>query len=163
MLCFLRQVLPNIHKLSYSLYFTDKVKEYVESLIENAKNEILISTASLSPITIEYLEKLLKENERLKVKIIATSEFETQKHKQAIEKLKRLIKSVERIKARLFDKIHAKGILIDNLVLIKGSFNFTKKGFEINVENLDIEYNPQEIQKFRKGYIKVWNMAKPSL
>lgn len=157
---FLEQILPSIHKLSYSLYFTSNVKEHVENLIENAKEEILISTASLSPITIEYLGKLLKEKPGLNIKILATSEFETYRHWQAVKKLGILAKTTGRIEARLLDKVHAKGILIDNLVLIKGSFNFTKRGFEINVENLDIEYNPQEIRRFREGYIKIWNIAK---
>ena len=62
---------------------------------------------------------------------------------------------------RLHDKLHAKGILIDNLILLKGSFNFTLKGLEVNVENIDIVYHPEEIAKFRKGFENIWKESNP--
>ena len=154
---FLVLLIRDLEKTSYSIYFT-QVSDYVNELIKKAKREILISTASLSPITVSTLSSILSENPRLKVKILAYTE--SINDVRVFKKLKENLLKHGNFEVHLHDKLHAKGILIDNLILLKGSFNFTKRGLEVNVENIDIVYHPEEIAKFKEGFEKIWKESK---
>ncbi|RLI97391.1 MAG: hypothetical protein DRP00_04040 [Candidatus Aenigmatarchaeota archaeon] len=154
---FLNLIVKDLEKPSYSIYFT-QVRDYVNELIEKAKREILISTASLSPITLDALSTMLSKKPQLKVKILTYTE--SIHDRQIVEKLKEILAQHNNFEVRLHDRLHAKGILIDDLILLKGSFNFTMRGLEVNVENIDIVYHPKEIMEFRKGFEKVWKESK---
>ncbi len=154
---FTRSIINDLTKHTYSFYFT-KVKDYVNEFIQKAKREVLISTASLSPITLDALTLLMKSKSDLKVKLLACTEV--MGNPGIANRLRQIIQEFYRFEVRFHDRLHAKGILIDGLILLKGSFNFTMRGLEVNVENIDIVYNPQDIAEFKEGFRRIWEEAK---
>lgn len=155
---FIKRLMKSLEKMSFSLYFT-KVKDYVNEVINEAEHEILISTASLSTVTLDTLSSMLSRRRNLKIKVLA--------HKDSLSdrliyrKVMEVRDKHRNFEIKFHDRLHAKGILIDDLVLLKGSFNFTMKGLEVNVENIDIVYHPEDIIKFKEGFNKVWRESTP--
>lgn len=155
---FIKTLTKSLERPYSSIYFT-KVKDYVNELIDRANYELLISTASLSTITMDSLSSMLSRKHNLKVRILAYTGSISDS--RILEKIKEVSHKYKNFEIRLHEKLHAKGILVDNLILLKGSFNFTMKGLEVNVENIDIVYQLDEIAKFKEGFERIWREAKP--
>ena len=155
---FLSKTLENIKKPSFSAYLSRIDEKAIENMINNAEREILISTAYLSPKTIDYLLNILNTKQYVDIKVLASTE--NLDNLKIIEKLKDLQRRFDNFNVKFFDNLHAKGIVIDELILIKGSFNFTKKGLSINLENIDIVYHPKEIRKFKESFENIWERAR---
>lgn len=145
-------------RLSNSFYFTN-VKDYVDKIISEAKKSILISTPFLSQSTLDKISSLLEKNHNLQVKILTHKNCKNDKILSS--KLMNMINKYKNFKIKFHDKLHAKGLLIDDLILLSGSFNLTTKGLESNVENIYIIYHPEEISKFRERFEEEWNNSLP--
>jgi len=55
-------------------------------------------------------------------------------------------------------KMHAKSIIIDDKYFISGSMNLTKAGNIRNDENTIIIHNEELTIKYKKYFLKLWNM-----
>jgi len=63
--------------------------------------------------------------------------------------------------AKVIDELHAKGMLVDDIMLLHGSFNFTISGLNANVENVTVDFSLRGAKKFKKEFDELWRKAKP--
>jgi len=58
-------------------------------------------------------------------------------------------------------ELHGKGMLIDGIIALHGSFNFTLSGLKSNVENVTIDYDIGSSTSFEAQFKKHWKHATP--
>ena len=137
------------------------VRKEFESLLSMARDEIDLVSPWISPEIIESLLKLCHER-HLKIRIITTPDFTNKVQAQSLEKL---IEAVKRFspsfQARAMEELHAKGMLVDNIILLHGSFNFTTSGLDANIENVILDFSSEGTKKFQKEFDELWEKARP--
>jgi phosphatidylserine/phosphatidylglycerophosphate/cardiolipin synthase-like enzyme len=52
-------------------------------------------------------------------------------------------------------------MLIDGVMLLTGSFNFTSSGLTSNVENLTVDFSLQGTKIFKEKFDDIWNKSVP--
>jgi phosphatidylserine/phosphatidylglycerophosphate/cardiolipin synthase-like enzyme len=57
--------------------------------------------------------------------------------------------------------MHDKVIIIDRMIVITGSYNFTKSADTINDENVVILFSPDVAEQFLQEFQKIFNQAQP--
>jgi len=136
------------------------IGKIIEDKIQNAKNEILISSPMISPSFAEKLIFLLEKGIRVR---LITSEPYHKEEKQAIKILqeKSSKKHNDGIELKVVNfkqaaLIHAKIYIIDNKVVITGSANFTEKSFFKLPEYIIVQSNDNEINQIRKDFECIW-------
>ena len=111
----------------------------VLNLISQADYEIRIMSPWISPEIAEYLTDIA-QNRGIRVRVIThpPSIDEPHPHVLAVSILEKAARRLSTVKVVYDDKVHAKIIIIDDKLLITGSMNLTKRGTEINIENITI-------------------------
>ena len=61
-----------------------------------------------------------------------------------------------RIDNDLKARMHHKFVVIDDKILINGSFNFTSSAYKANNENLVITYEPHLVASYKKEFERLW-------
>ena len=156
----LEKILEMIKKPSISFPLKRGVRKEYENLLSVARDEIDLVSPWISPEIIEDLHKLCHEK-HLRVRIITTADSTNPVQAQSLERLHAIRESSPMFQARIMDNLHAKGMLVDNIMLLHGSFNFTTSGLNANIENAVIDFSLEETKKFRKEFDEQWEKARP--
>ena len=133
------------------------VYEEFKRFLSSARYTVDLISPWLSPEVVELLIEKSKEND-LYIRIITTKDITNKGHE---ESLKILRKADTHIETRLSPQLHAKGMLIDGVMLLTGSFNFTSSGLTSNVENLTVDFSLQGTKIFKEKFDDIWNKSVP--
>ncbi len=139
---------------SMKVYFSPKggAEEAIVEAIENAQSEILVQAYSLTsqPI-VDALIKVHQDN--VNVRLILDRRAETgEKEKNALRQL-----NTEKIYVKIDTVVglaHKKVMIIDSIITITGSFNYSKSAEEKNRENLIVIRD----RTIAMDYLDHWNM-----
>jgi len=131
-------------------------KEFMR-FVSAARHTIDLISPWLSPEIVKVLSEKAEENE-LNVRIITSRDTTNKVHEESL----RLFRDISsRIKVRIAQLLHAKGMLVDDVMLLTGSFNFTISGLTSNVENLTVDFSLQGSQYFKKEFEALWTESQP--
>jgi hypothetical protein len=126
-------------------------KEFLR-FISTARYTIDLVSPWISPEVISLLAETAERND-LNVRIITTKDVENKTHEESLKILKEM---GDRIKTKISQRLHAKGMLVDDVMLLTGSFNFTNSGLTSNVENLIVDFSLQGTMNFKKEFEVMW-------
>lgn len=146
--------------ISFSPLRKGIMKEF-ETFISVASNKIDLVTPWISPEIIDSLLRLVVRK-HLRVRVITKEDRENEVQVQSLKKLAQATKSyVPNFEARILDQLHAKGMLVDDIMLLHGSFNFTLSGLNSNVENATMDFSVIGTKRFGKEFEDLWKTARP--
>jgi hypothetical protein len=128
------------------------VENEFQCFILAARYGIDLVSPWLSPEVINSL-KSVGEASRLDIRIITTPDLSNKVHQESLELLRR---TRDKIKVRMRPQLHAKGMLIDRIMLLTGTFNFTTSGLRSNVENVIVDFSRQGTAKFEQMFEEMW-------
>jgi len=134
----------------------DIYKEF-QRFVSTARYSIELVSPWLSPEVVKLLIKSAEDNE-LNIRILTTKDIDNKTHE---ESLKILRETNDRIKTRISQQLHAKGMLVDGVMLLTGSFNFTITGLRSKVENLMVDFSIQGVTNFKKEFDAIWEKSLP--
>ena len=130
-----------------------------KALLKIAKEDIKLVSPWLSPPVVNEIISVVKNNEKLHVKIITTND-PSDYHQESIRLFTEYMKRNKNIEVRIHKvsktDLHAKELLVDNTLLMKGSVNFTRKGLIENIESADIIKDEKAIKKFIEKFNSFW-------
>jgi DEAD/DEAH box helicase domain-containing protein len=127
--------------------------------ISQAKDVLRISSPWLSKDIIQkYIEPLVRKD--IRVKIVTRKDLESEEQVESLKYLNNLIKNYKNIEVKCLDSLHAKIILIDNKVGIKGSMNLTFAGVYKNIELVEKYDDPRIVEKLIHNFENIFNSAK---
>lgn len=135
--------------------------EWVLDEIMKAKESVRIASPWLSKeIFQKYIEPLLERG--VKVKVLTKKDLDNEEQFESLRYLYSLTKKYKNLEVMCFDSLHAKMILVDNRIAIKGSMNLTLAGIYKNLELVEKDENPSTveylIQHFEKLYLSAENL-----
>jgi len=137
------------------------VRKEFEGLLSAARSKIDLVSPWISPEIIEDLLRLYLER-HLKVRIVTKIDPDNETQVRSIERLTQASKDYSPgFQAKVIDELHAKGMLVDDIMLLYGSFNFTISGLNANVENVTVDFSLRGAKKFREEFDELWRRAKP--
>jgi len=135
------------------------ISDEFHRLTSMATSTINVVTPWISPEIVDYLQSL-ESQKQVKVRIITRHDRANDVQSKSIEKLRELDKKLgENFQTRIIDQLHAKGIIIDGIMAMHGSFNLTVSGLNSNVENITIDFSVVGTSKFAKEFETVWQKA----
>lgn len=119
---------------------------WVLNEIDNTKKELRISSPWISSDIIKnHIEPLLKRD--VIVKIMTRKDLENDEQIKAVRYLEHLTNKYKSLKVKFVDNLHAKLIIIDEKLGIRGSLNLTYSGLYKNIELVERYEDKAEIQK----------------
>ncbi len=137
------------------------IRKEFESLLLAARSKIDLVSPWISPEIVEDLLRLYLER-HLKVRIVTKIDPDNETQVRSIERLTHASKDYSPdFQAKVIDELHAKGMLVDDIMLLYGSFNFTISGLNANVENVTVDFSLWGAKKFREEFDELWRRAKP--
>jgi phosphatidylserine/phosphatidylglycerophosphate/cardiolipin synthase-like enzyme len=132
--------------------------KWVLEEVSKTKNLLRVSSPLLSKDVIQkYIEPLLKKD--VTVKIVTRKDLNNEEQMESLSYLSKLMKKYKNIKVRYLDSLHAKIILIDNKIGIKGSMNLTFSGIYKNVELVERYDEQNVIEKLAYDFESIFNIA----
>ena len=131
-------------------------KEF-QRFLSTARHTIDLVSPWLSPEVVEALAEKAEKNE-LNVRIITTEDITNKVHEESLRILR---ERSDHIKTKIFQQLHAKGMLVDGVMLLTGSFNFTFSGLTSNVENMVIDFSLQGTKNFKREFEAMWAESLP--
>jgi hypothetical protein len=134
------------------------IREF-ESFLRLAQNQIDMATPWISPEVVDKLAELTLSNQ-LKLRLITKEDPQNETQIRSIAKLTDLAKKITNIETRLSQELHAKGMLVDNIMLLSGSFNFTLSGLSSNVESLDEDFSVKGCRRFSEQFDALWEKSR---
>lgn len=134
-------------------------KEF-ETFLSAATNKIDLVTPWISPEIVDDLFSKHKEKQ-VKIRILTKEDKDNNTQVQSIQALTNIArKYAPNFEVRVVNQLHAKGMLVDDIMLLHGSFNFTYSGLESNVENVTISFSIHGARKFAGEFEGLWKTAK---
>jgi hypothetical protein len=131
-------------------------KEFQRFLLA-ARYTVDLISPWLSPEIVRVLTDKSKEND-LYIRIITTRDMTNKVHEESIRILREAHNLID---TRISQQFHAKGMLVDSVMLLTGSFNFTTSGINSNVENLTVDFSLQGTKNFRRKFDAIWAESIP--
>lgn len=135
------------------------VKKEFDRFLQSARSNVDLISPWLSPEIIAQLIDL-HDKRGVSIRIITSNDFENESHLKSL-KLLSDVSSRSEISTRVLKLLHAKGMFVDKVMLLYGSFNFTISGLNSNVENLVIDCSSEGAKNFSKEFQKLWEQAMP--
>ncbi|MEM2703316.1 MAG: phospholipase D family protein [Candidatus Bathyarchaeia archaeon] len=120
-----------------------------------ARYSIDLVSPWLSPEVINLL-KDVGDTRKLNIRIITTPDLSNKVHEESLELLRR---TKDKIQVRICPHLHAKGMLVDKIMLLTGTFNFTISGLRSNVENVIVDFSRRGTFKFEQMFQKIWTQS----
>lgn len=131
-------------------------KEFLRYL-SAARHTIDLISPWLSPDVARMLIEKSKEN-NLYIRIITTKNIVNKAHEESLRILR---EADNRVNTRTSQQLHAKGMLVDGVMVLTGSFNFTISGMTSNVENLMVDFSLQGTKSFKREFDAMWAESTP--
>jgi phosphatidylserine/phosphatidylglycerophosphate/cardiolipin synthase-like enzyme len=133
------------------------VKEF-ETLLSIAKSRIDLASPWLSREVIEHLFKVHREK-GLKIRVLTAKDPNNEIQTRSLEMLAHISRINPNFQARIIKGLHAKGMLVDDIILLHGSFNFTISGLSSNIESVALTFNVRHVQEFKEKFNRLWSNA----
>jgi hypothetical protein len=125
--------------------------------VSTARHTIDLVSPWLSPEVVKALAEKAEENE-LEVRVITTKDITNRVHEESLRILR---EKSDRIRTKTSQQLHAKGMLLDGVMLLTGSFNFTISGLTSNVENLTVDFSFKGTTNFKENFEAIWTESPP--
>jgi hypothetical protein len=128
--------------------------------LPTAIREVKIATSNINVYS--DLTQMLREScgKGVKIKILLGKNAVNDKY--SIDSVDMLLKDLGScVQVRLNEGLHAKMIVIDDIVVIHGSFNLTKSGLEDNIEEVSLTLEPEMVKKLSSEFDELWDKASP--
>jgi hypothetical protein len=128
--------------------------------LPTAIREVKIATSNINVYS--DLTRMLREScgKGVKIKILLGKNAVNDKY--SIDSVDMLIKDLGScVQVRLNEGLHAKMVVIDDIVVIHGSFNLTKSGLEDNIEEVSLTLEPEKVKKLSSEFDELWDKASP--
>ena len=137
------------------------VKKEFDTFISVAQNKIDLLSPWISPEIVEILTEA-QVKKKLKIRLITTEDPYNEIQVKSLKQIEFACKRYDpNFQARIVDKLHAKGMLVDDIMLLHGSFNFTLTGLNANVENVTMDFSITGAMKFKTEFEDLWKKGKP--
>ena len=133
------------------------VYEEFQRFVSTARYTIDLVSPWLSPDVVKILAEKAEENE-LRIRIITTNDMTNKTHGESLMVLK---DKRDCIKVNIARQIHAKGMLVDGVMLLTGTFNFTRSGLTSNKENLVVDFSLKGTKYFKSKFDDIWANSSP--
>jgi len=137
------------------------IRREFETFLASAELKIDLVSPWISK---EIIDMLYRQAERngLKVRIITKEDLTNRSQQESLEILARMNAQPRGfLQARVLEELHAKGMLVDDLMLLHGSFNFTISGLEEKIENITVDFSLEGVSEFKEKFEKLWREARP--
>lgn len=133
-------------------------KEF-DSFLDAAQHTIDLVSPWISPEIVEKL-RTIQLKRSVAVRIITKEDPSNKTQVKTLQLLKTIQQAdPELFQARMLPEIHAKGMLVDQVCTLHGSFNFTNAGLESNVENVTCDFSPDFGRKFLIEFEGLWKQS----
>jgi len=162
----LSQVLSNYKNIEDTNIVSSKLKKgeglkFFKALLKVSKESINISSPWFSPQIIKEILSISENNGKIHVRILTTNDPSETYHQKSLELLKEACKKNKNIEVKIIKSLHAKGMVVDEVLLMEGSANFTVTGLTGNLENVRITKDQKEIKDFLREFDSVWEKSVP--
>jgi phosphatidylserine/phosphatidylglycerophosphate/cardiolipin synthase-like enzyme len=145
--------------ISFSPLKRGLMKEY-KTFLSVATNKIDVATPWISPEIVKDLIDL-HVRKQIKIRIITKEDAKNETQVQSLDILKSATEKFSSdFKVRTVDELHAKGILVDDIMVLHGSFNLTLTGLNSNVENATMDCSILGSKKFAEEFDRLWEGSK---
>jgi len=125
-----------------------------------AIREVKIATSNINVYS--DLTRMLRESCEKDVKIKILLGKNAVNDKYSIDSVDMLLKDLGScVQVRLNEGLHAKMVVIDDIIVIHGSFNLTKSGLEDNIEEVSLTLEPEKVKKLSSEFDELWDKASP--
>jgi len=156
----LRSISSMIYQPKISAPLKKGVMREFEAFLRAAQNQIDMATPWISPEIVDKLVELATNNQ-LKIRLITKEDPQNETQIKSLEKLRELQTKLPNFETRLSQELHAKGMLVDKIMLLDGSFNFTLSGLASNVENLEEDFSIKGCSRFSEQFDALWEKLRP--
>ena len=162
----LSQILSNYQNIEDQTIVSSKLKRgegfrFFKALLRVAKENINISSPWFSPQIIKSILSIAKNNEKLHVRILTTDDASQVSHNESLELLKEYVKKSKNVEVKIVKELHAKGMLVNGILLMDGSANFTLSGLTGKIENVRITKDQKEVKDFLETFNSLWEQSVP--
>ncbi|KXB07101.1 hypothetical protein AKJ52_00975, partial [candidate division MSBL1 archaeon SCGC-AAA382C18] len=154
-----REILSAIDNPVISSDLQEGAKEEYTSFIDFASDTVDLITPWISPKIIEDLIDI-HDKKNIRIKVITKEDLDNETQIKSIEKLSEICSISPSFNCKLVDELHAKGMAIDGISVLKGSFNFTWSGLNSNIENIIQDFSVEGANEFQERFEKLWNGEK---
>lgn len=138
------------------LFGNKEIFERIKTELNKAQKEILLAMAWFTDE--ELFEIMLrKASANLKISIVLSEQLDNEK--LDFPALEALGASVIKIRNVGYGMMHQKFCVIDNDVVINGSYNWSTNAKKNNHENISISYDPESVKRFRNQFFKIQDRA----
>lgn len=139
-------VVDNSEAVRNEAHFED-IQNKIINALNGARVSIVVAMSWFTNDTL--LEKLVqKQNEGVDVKVAIYDDGINKKHGVDLSRLK----TVYKVKAERGGIMHNKFCVIDNQVVITGSYNWTNNAETRNDENVTVQYDPKSATEYTVKY-----------
>jgi hypothetical protein len=138
------------------------VMEQFKKISEMATMKIDIVSPWLSSDIIQPIISL-QQKKQLFIRFLTKEDKANEVQVKSIALLKELSNQYDPyVQTRIASgQLHAKGMVVDGIVALHGSFNFTNMGLKANVENVTIDFSNEGSSKFLDRFNELWQTSIP--
>jgi hypothetical protein len=154
----LDKLLEMIEHPDYQAHLKRGVVKEFETLLSIAKSKIDLASPWLSREVVEHLLKVHREK-GLKIRVLTAKDPNNEMQARSLEMLAHISRNNPGFQTRTIEGLHAKGMLVDGIILLHGSFNFTISGLSSNIESVALTFDIRHVQEFKEKFDKLWNNA----
>jgi phosphatidylserine/phosphatidylglycerophosphate/cardiolipin synthase-like enzyme len=146
----------------------ERLKKYIITWIGRARSSLKVITWVISIHDFDELLKALRRVSERGAKIQILLGEGAINDDNSIKSVENLYEELSKkapgtVEVRVYTQrpLHKKLIIVDDIVLIEGSFNLTKSALTKNIESAHIYTDPRYVEKSLKEFDSIWNSAKP--
>jgi hypothetical protein len=142
-------------------HFIQGIKATFYDFLEAAENHIYIATPWISK---NIVNDLFSKASTCKIRLLTSDDINNEAQRNSLNYMRQSISDYPQMEVRLLPlnkiNVHAKGVMVDSIMLMEGSFNLTNSGLEEKIENLTVSFSPQDAFDFASGFERLWSEGK---
>jgi HKD family nuclease len=147
-------ILESMKSPTINLHFRRGVTDVFNSFLNSSRSSIEVSTPWISTDSVDLLLNCARRG--VAVRVLTSADKSLESHKLALDRLAKIASTQFTTKIADFAFVHSKGMLVDDCMVLSGSFNLTRNGLESNIENLTIDYSVEGSHDFKEGFEELW-------
>ncbi|MEM2753875.1 MAG: phospholipase D-like domain-containing protein [Nitrososphaerota archaeon] len=142
-------------------HFVRGIKDTFYNFIKAARSHIYITTPWISKNIVDDL--LIKANAGVRIRLLVSDDTSNYAHSESLNYLRQVIAQYSRVEVRLCPSeeifVHAKGVMVDDCMLLEGSFNLTNNGLKESIENVIVSFTSHDALDFARGFNQLWEQG----